>query len=74
MFLSSSLRIVLINNFRTILRDPSLLRGGLAFHSTAGVIRPDAYPYSASQHYALAVKMMGGRYKGPSSQHSSGEC
>ena len=29
---------------------------------------------SASQHYALAVKMMGGRYKGPSSQHSSGEC
>ena len=29
---------------------------------------------SASQHYALAVKMMGGRYKGPSSQPSSGEC
>ena len=29
---------------------------------------------SASQHYALAVKIMGGRYKGPSSQPSSGEC
>ena len=29
---------------------------------------------SASQHYALAVKMMGGCYKEPSSQPSSGEC
>ena len=29
---------------------------------------------SASQHYALAVKMRGGRYKGPNSQPSSGEC
>ena len=28
---------------------------------------------SASQHYALVVKMMGGRYKGPSSQPSSEE-
>ena len=30
------------------------------------------FSYSASQHYALAVKMMGGRYKGHSSQPSSG--
>ena len=30
--------------------------------------------YYASQHYALVVKMLGGRYKGPSSQPSSGEC
>ena len=29
---------------------------------------------SASQHYALVVKMMDGRYKGPSSQPSSEEC
>ena len=29
---------------------------------------------AGSQHYALAVKMMGGTYNGPSSQPSSGEC